>query len=217
MAGAKLIISSKNYSSWSLRGWLMTRLAGLEVEEEVVSTDDPSVRAELLLLSPSYLVPCLVHEGIRVWDTLAIGEYLNEVKPKAGLLPKDRATRAHCRAICGEMHSGFSALRSSMPMNIRTRHPGYTPHSGARADIERVTAIWRDCLAASKGPYLYGELTMADAMYAPVVTRFMTYDVKLEPRLKDYAGMIMALPEMQEWIEAAKAEPADIEELEVEY
>ena len=97
MAGAKLIISSKNYSSWSLRGWLMTRLAGLEVEEEVVSTDDPSVRAELLLLSPSYLVPCLVHEGIRVWDTLAIGEYLNEVKPKAGLLPKDRATRAHCR------------------------------------------------------------------------------------------------------------------------
>ena len=214
MAGAKLIISSKNYSSWSLRGWLLTRLAGLDLEEEVVSTDDPSVRAELLLLSPSYLVPCLVHDGVRVWDTLAIGEYLNEIKPKAGLLPKDRAARAHCRAICGEMHSGFSALRSSMPMNIRTRHPGYIPHSGARADIERITTIWRDCLERSKGPYLFGGLTMADAMYAPVVTRFVTWDVKLDPASAAYAKRILEWPAMAEWIAAATQEPEEVPEFE---
>src|ERR1700738_5242848 len=144
MTDAVLTISSKNYSSWSLRGWLLCKMAGVEFVEEAVPVDDPANRPELLLLSPSILVPCLTHNGIKIWDTLAIGEYLNEIKPKAGLLPKDRAARAHCRAICGEMHSGFSAMRSSMPMNIRTRHPGYIPHSGARADIERLTAIWRD-------------------------------------------------------------------------
>jgi glutathione S-transferase len=217
MAGAKLIISSKNYSSWSLRGWLLTRLAGLEVEEEVVPSDDPSVRAELLLLSPSYLVPCLIHDGIRVWDTLAIGEYLNEIRPKAGLLPKDRAERAHCRAICGEMHSGFSAMRSSMPMNIRTRHPGYIPHAGARADIARITTIWRDCLAKSKGPYLFGALTMADAMYAPVVTRFVTWDTKLDAACAGYAEAILAWPAMVEWTAAAVQEPPEMPEFEAEF
>jgi glutathione S-transferase len=217
MAGAKLIISSKNYSSWSLRGWLLARLAGLEITEEVVSPDDPAMRDELLLLSPSYLVPCLVHDGIKVWDTLAIGEYLNEVKPKAGLLPKDRAARALCRAICGEMHSGFGALRSSMPMNIRARHPGYVPHAGARADIERIAAIWRDCLGQSKGPYLFGELTMADAMYAPVVTRFVTWDTKLDAVCAAYGQRILAWPAMAEWIAAAMQEPDEIAEFEAEF
>jgi len=119
MARATLTISSKNYSSWSLRGWLMAKLARLSFQEEMVSSDDPAVRAELLLLAPSILVPCLTHNGVRVWDTMAIGEYLNEVKPEAGLLPADRGARAHCRAICGEMHSGFTALRSALPMNIK--------------------------------------------------------------------------------------------------
>jgi glutathione S-transferase len=217
MANATLTISSKNYSSWSLRGWLLTRMSGLPFEEQVVPIDDPTNRAELLLLSPSVLVPRLEHNGITVWDTLAIGEYLNEVRPKAGLLPKDRATRAHCRSICGEMHSGFANLRSALPMNLKAHHPGFKIWSGARADIDRIVAIWRECLSRSGGPYLLGELTMADAMYAPVVTRFLTYDVELDPELAAYCQRIMALPDMVEWIAAAKAEPDEIDELDVEF
>src|SRR5438132_7244344 len=125
MAETILTISSKNYSSWSLRGWLLCRMAGLEFIEEVVPADDPANRAELLLLSPSFLVPSLTHDGVRVWDTLAIAEYLAETFPKAGLLPSDRAARAHCRAICGEMHSGFYNLRSALPMNLKAHHPGF--------------------------------------------------------------------------------------------
>jgi len=217
MTGTFLMISSKNYSSWSLRGWLLCRMAGLDFVEEVVPADDPANRAELLLLSPSILVPCLTHKGVRIWDTLAIAEYLHEVKPKAGLLPAERAARARCRSICGEMHSGFTNLRSALPMNLKAHYPGFKVWAGAQADIDRVCTIWRECLAESGGPFLFGERCMADAMYAPVVTRFMTYDVKLEPRMKQYADVIMAMPEMQEWIEAAKAEPSDIEELEVDY
>src|SRR6266404_2460528 len=156
MAKATLTISSKNYSSWSLRGWLLTKFSGLEFDEIVTAPDDASARAEIL-------------------------------------------------------------LRSSLPVNLKGHFPGFKIWSRAQSDIDRVCTIWRECLAKSGGPFLFGERTMADAMYAPVVTRFMTYDVKLEPQLKDYASMIMALPEMQQWIEAAKAEPADIEELEVEY
>ena len=172
MAKATLSISSKNYSSWCLRGWLLCKLAGLEFDEEVVSLDDPGARAELLLLSPSFLVPCLTDDGVKVWDTLAIAEYLAEAKPDAGLLPADRAARAHCRAICGEMHSGFYNLRSALPMNLKAHHPGFKVWAGAQADIDRVMAIWRECLSTYGGPYLFGKLTMADAMYAPVCTRF---------------------------------------------
>src|SRR5882757_9584302 len=148
MAETILTISSKNYSSWSLRGWLVCRMAGLEFAEEVVPADDPANRAELLLLSPSILVPCLTHKGVRIWDTLAIAEYLNEVKPKAGLLPAERAARARCRSICGEMHSGFSALRSSLPMNLKGHFPGFKVWSRAQADIDRVVTIWKDLLDA---------------------------------------------------------------------
>jgi glutathione S-transferase len=184
----------------------------------VTAPDDASARAEILLLSSSILVPCLRHAGATVWDTLAIAEYLNEVMPHAGLLPDDRVQRAHCRSICGEIHSGFMALRPALPVSLKGHFPSFKIWSRAQADIDRVCQIWRDCLANSGGPFLFGERrTMADAMYAPVVTRFMTYDVKLEPRLAAYADTIMSMPEMVEWIEAAKAEPADIEELEVEY
>jgi glutathione S-transferase len=218
MAKATLTISSKNYSSWSLRGWLLTRFSGLDFEEIITAPDDPSARAEILLLSPTILVPCLRHEGATVWDTLAIGEYLNEICPDAGLLPADRVQRAHCRSISGEIHSGFTTLRASLPVNLKGHFPNFKIWSRAQADIDRVCTIWRDCLQNSGGPFLFGEQrTMADAMYAPVVTRFATYDVKLDSRLKQYADVIMAMPEMQEWIEAAKAEPADIEELEVDY
>jgi glutathione S-transferase len=169
MAKTTLTISSKNYSSWSLRGWLLAKFSGLEFEEVITAPDD------------------------------------------------DRIQRAHCRSICGEIHSGFTTLRASLPVNLKGHFPGFKIWSRAQADIDRVCTIWRECLTESGGPYLFGERSMADAMYAPVVTRFMTYDVKLEPRLAAYASTIMAMPEMQEWIEAAKAEPADIEELEVEY
>lgn len=215
---ATLTLSSKNYSSWSLRGWLMARFAGLDFTEEMVETDDASARAELLLLAPSVRVPRLTHGKISVWDTLAIGEYLNEIKPEAGLLPADPAARAHCRSICGEMHSGFSALRSALPMNLKAKFPNFTVWSRAKGDIERVTEIWQDCLKKYGGPYLFGKApSLADAMYAPVATRFLTYDVSLDKACAGYCATIMALPVMQEWLAAAKEEPDDIEELEMEF
>ena len=166
MTPAILIISSRNYSSWSLRGWLLTRLSGLPFDVQVV--DDATSRAELLLRSSSIRVPSLQHDGLAVWDTLAIAEYLNELRPEACMLPTDRAARARCRAIAGEMHSGFAALRSALPMNLRAVKKNFAVWSAARADIDAVIAIWRDCLATWGGPYLFGEkLTIADAMYAP--------------------------------------------------
>ncbi len=217
MAAATLSLSSKNYSSWSMRGWLMAKLAGIDFEEIIVEPGDADARAEILLLSPSILVPCLVYEGVRVWDTLAIGEFLHEIAPEKELLPADRATRAHARAICGEMHSGFVAMRQALPMNIKGHFPGFKVWSKAQADIERIKAIWSDCLARYHGPFLFGKPTLADAMYAPVVTRFRTYDVKLTGVLADYAEHIWTLPAVVEWREAAQAEREEIEELEVEF
>jgi glutathione S-transferase len=218
MAKAALTIASKNYGSWSLRGWLLCKIAGLDFEEEMVASDDAATRAELLLLSPSFLVPCLTHDGSKIWDTLAIGEYLNEILPDAGLLPKTRAARAHCRSICGEMHSGFSNLRSALPMNIKARHPNFKVWAGAQADIDRIVTIWRECLAAGKGPFLFGgKPCMADAMFAPVVSRFITYDVKLDSDCAAFSHTIMDMPAMREWIEAAKTEPDEVEELDVEF
>jgi glutathione S-transferase len=170
-----------------------------------------------LLLSSSILVPRLDHDGASVWDTLAIGEYLNETFPDAGLLPTDRIRRAWCRSICGEIHSGFSVLRSSLPVNLKGHFPGFKIWTRAEADIRRISEIWTQCLTKSGGPFLFGARTMADAMYAPVVTRFMTYDVKLDRRLMEYCGLIMEMLEMQEWIAAAKLEPEDIQEFEVEF
>jgi glutathione S-transferase len=217
MTSATLTISSKNYSSWSLRGWLLTKFSGLDFTEKIIPTDDAAARAEILLLAPSMLVPCLNHDGISVWDTMAIAEYLNEVCPAAGLFPQDRAQRARCRSICGEMHSGFSALRSALPMNLKGHYPKFKVWSRAQADIERITTIWNECLATSGGPYLFGKLCAADLMYAPVVTRFMTYDVKLDAVCAAYCVRIVDLPEMREWIAAAKREPDDIDELEAEF
>ena len=217
MARTTLTISSKNYSSWSLRGWLLCRMAGLEFVEKAIPADDPSTRAELLLLSPSFLVPCLEHDGARVWDTLAIAEYLHELKPQAGLLPGERKARAHCRAISGEMHAGFSNLRSALPMNLKARYPGFKVWAGAQADIDRIVAIWRECLERYGGPFLFGAPTLADAMYAPVCTRFQTYDVKLDGTCAGYVARILALPHMLEWTEAAKLEPDEVEELDAEF
>ena len=218
LARATLTLSSKNYSSWSLRGWLMARFAGLDFAEVMVSPDDADARKELLLLAPSIRVPCLSHEGATVWNTLAIAQYLDEVIPGARLLPEDRIARAHCRSVSGEMNSGFANLRASLPMNLKAHYPGFKVWAGAQADIERVTAIWRECLNSYSGPYLFGEKpTMADAMYAPVTTRFTTYDVRLDRQCADYCETIQALPDMIEWIEDAKKEHVGIEELEAEF
>lgn len=218
MAKAVLTISSKNYGAWALRGWLMAKLAGLDFTEKVISPDDPAMKAEMLLLSSSMLVPFLQHNGVTVWDTLAIGEYLNEIKPKAGLLPADIKARAHCRAVCGEMHSGFASLRGSLPMNLKAHFPKFKVWSRAQADIDRVLAIWKDCLQHYGGPYLFGKQPcLADAMYAPVVTRFMTYDVAIDKEAAAYCKRILALPAMQEWMAAAKAEPEEIDELDAEF
>jgi glutathione S-transferase len=218
MAKAVLTISSKNYGAWALRGWLMAKLAKLEFTEYVIPPDDPDMKAEMLLLSASMRVPTLEHDGVKVWDTLAIGEYLNEIKPKAGLLPADIAARAHCRAICGEMHSGFSALRSSLPMNIKAHFPAFKVWSRAQADIARILAIWGECFESYGGPYLFGaKPCIADAMFAPVVTRFITYDVALDEASAAYCELIMALPAMQAWAAAARAEPEEIDELDAEF
>ncbi len=218
MAEASLTISSKNYSSWSLRGFLLCRMAGLDFDERIAPWDDPATRAELLLLSPSFLVPCLEHGQVKVWDTLAIAEYLHEIKPGAGLLPTDQAARAHCRAICGEMHSGFANLRSALPMNLKVRHETFKVWGGAQADIERVATIWRECLQKYGGPYLFGATpTMADAMYAPVCTRFATYNVKLDPASAGYRDLMLRFPALMEWTAAAKSEPEEVEELDVEF
>jgi glutathione S-transferase len=176
------------------------------------------MKAEMLLLSSSMLVPSLVHNKIKVWDTLAIGEYLHEIKPKAGLMPADAKARAHCRAICGEMHSGFSAMRGALPMNIKARFPNFKVWSRAQQDIDRVLAIWKECLASYGGPFLFGKQPcIADAMYAPVVTRFSTYDVPLDKASIAYCKRVMELPAMKEWVAAAKKEPDEIDELDAEF
>ncbi len=218
MSKAVLTISSKNYGAWALRGWLMAKFAGLDFTEKVIPPDDPAMKAEILLLSSSMLVPSLQHNGIKVWDTLAIGEYLHEIKPKAGLLPDAIKARAHCRAVCGEMHSGFASLRSALPMNLKARFPGFKVWSRAQTDIDRVLAIWKECLATYGGPYLFGKRPcLADAMYAPVVTRFLTYDVALDKACTAYCKHVMELPAMQEWVAAAKLEPDEIDELDAEF
>ena len=175
------------------------------------------MRQELLPLSPSVLVPRLTHNTVTVWDTLAIAEYLSEIAPDAGLLPDDLAARAHCRAVSGEMHSGFYNLRSALPMNIKARHASFKIFTGARPDVERIKAIWTECLATYCGPYLFGGLSIADAMYAAVCSRFRTYAIELDPAISAYCGRILDWPLMQEWTESAMAEPDEIIELEVEF
>jgi glutathione S-transferase len=218
MAEATLLISSKNYSSWSLRGFLLARLSGIDFVEERVAADDARAREELLMRTSSILVPCLIHGTVSVWDTLAIAEYLNELFPEAGMLPKEKVARARCRSISGEMHSGFAALRSSLPMNLRFHKPGFTVWSSAQADIDRITAIWRECLTTWKGPFLFGKKpTIADAMYAPVVTRFLSYDVAVDDLSKGYGETIMKWAPMKEWVADSHDEPQEIIELDLDF
>jgi glutathione S-transferase len=218
MTVATLLISSKNYSSWSLRGFLLAKISGIAFKEKHVSPDDPRAKEELLMRTSSILVPCLIHGEVSVWDTIAIAEYLNENFPAANMLPPEKIARARCRSISGEMHSGFAALRSSLPMNLRFRKPGFTVWSSAQADIDRITTIWRECLTTWKGPFLFGrQPTIADAMYAPVVTRFLSYDVNVGPLCQEYCDTILSWPPMKKWIADAKEEPQEIIELDLDF
>src|SRR5437773_2089723 len=170
---ATLTIASKNYGSWSLRGWLLCKMAGLDFEEQQARSDDPSTRAELLLLSPSFLVPCLTHNGIKVWDTLAIGEYLHEIFPQAGLLPGNLAARTHCRAISGEMHSGFSNLRSALPMNLKANYKGLKSWKRSFR-TRRFRSVWSATGRNSPSPSARsGASGSAASRYAPL--RFPGY------------------------------------------
>lgn len=216
MAEFTIYIGNKNYSSWSLRGWLMLKQSGASFDEVLIPLDESGTRTELLRHSPSGRVPALHHGGFVVWETLGIGEYLADLFPEARLWPVDREARAVARAASAEMHAGFAALRAHLPMNMRSSFPnrGVTPE--AQADINRITALWRDCRRrfGGGGDFLFGHLTIADAMYAPVVSRFRTYKVALEPEAQAYGDAVWALPALQEWLAAAKNEPMIIESCE---
>ncbi len=214
---AVLTISSRNYSSWSLRGWLILRISGVAFRVERVSSDDAVARAELLQQTSSIRIPSLMHDGVELWDVLAMAEHLHELRPAAGLYPADLAARAHCRSVSGEMHGGFAVLRAALPVNLHAFRPNFPLWSGVRADVARVSEIWRGCLALYGGPFLFGERqTVADAMFAPVCTRFTTYDVDLDPVSEGYRAQVMGQPDMQAWIAEAKREPELVSELEME-
>jgi len=222
MAEFTLIVGNKNYSSWSLRGWLAARLAGIEFDEQLVRLSEPGSRSALLKHSPAGKVPILQHGRRVIWDSLAIIEYLAEQRPAAGLWPADAEARALARSIAAEMHSGFAALRSHMPMNLRKSLPGLGMAPGVADDIARISAIWRDCRrrfganGGAGGPFLFGAASAADAMYAPVATRFRTYGVALDPVAAAYVEAVHAWPAFRQWQAAALAEPRIIPEDEVE-
>ena len=207
-----LVIGNKNYSSWSLRPWLVLKQAGIPFTEINIPLYVDDWRERVLKYSPSGKVPTLQHGAINVWDSLAICEYLAEHFPEKQLWPADVTARASARAVSAEMHSGFQALRQNMFMNIRRRMPnrGHTPE--VAADIERITAIWKDCRRcyAASGPFLFGRFSIADAMYAPVALRFQTYAVSVDGAAGEYMRSLLALPAMQEWIAAAHAEKESI-------
>lgn len=216
MAGLKLILGNKTYSSWSLRPWIAMRHAGISFEEEVVRLDfdgDGPANAHLKQYSPAGRVPVLFDGDVCIWESLAILEYMAEREPEAGLWPQDRTIRAKARVAANEMHAGFGALRSELPMNVR-RTPAKVAHSdAAQTDIDRIEAIWTTCRAefGGDGDFLFGGFSIADAMYAPVASRFAVYDIELEGAAARYVDTLLALPAFGEWKAAAEAEPWVIE------
>jgi glutathione S-transferase len=213
-----LVIGNKNYSSWSLRPWLAMKMAGIDFDEIRIPLDQPDTKTGILRHSPSGKVPCLIEVGpsgrLTIWDSLAICEYVNEACADGRLWPADRAARARARSVTAEMHSGFAALRKHMSMDIRARKLERGAAAMARedvaADITRIRALWFDTLLQSSGPFLFGEFSIADAFYAPVVMRFVTYGVELAPALAAYRDRVVALAPMQQWIAAATAEVEDL-------
>jgi glutathione S-transferase len=215
MAEYTIYIGNKNYSSWSLRAWLIIKRVGIPFEEVLIPLYEPQSRTEILRHSPSGKVPALEHGPVTVWDSLAIGEYLAELFPAARLWPQSPEARATARAISHEMHSGFLPLRRHFPMNMRSVFDrAIIPE--IQGDIDRITALWRDCRQrfGQGGDFLFGDFTIADAMYAPVVSRFRTFKLPLDAESEAYAAAITAWPAYQEWLAAAGKEPMVIEEWE---
>lgn len=207
MAELHLYVGSKRYASWSLRPYLALAHTGAPSRVTTVLLDRDDTRANIAAVSPSGRVPVLHHGDLVVWDSLAICEYLSELYPAAQLWPHDRAERARARAISAEMHSGFGELRKQMPMDIGGAHPGKGHTPEALADAARIQAIWRDALARSGGPFLFGAFTIADAMFAPVVTRFTTYRVTVDDVGRRYMETVAGLPAMKQWAADAASEP----------
>jgi glutathione S-transferase len=201
-----LYVGSKRYSSWSLRPYLALAHARADFTTEVIALDRPETKQRIAAVNPARKVPVLHDGSLVIGESLAICEYAAELHPEAKLWPTDRAARARARAIACEMHAGFTALRREMPMDIGGRKPGVGRTAESLADIARVTEIWRDELAASGGPFLFGAFTIADAMFAPVTTRFVTYAVELDATCAKYVHAIGELPEMRQWAHDAAAE-----------
>ena len=212
-----LVVGNKNYSSWSMRPWLVLKKSGAAFEEVVIPLDRPETRAEIFKHSPSGFVPTLKDDELTIWESLAICEYLAEKFPDANLWPKDPSARAIARSVSNEMHSSFSALRTNMPMNVRGNLPGKGRAPGVQEDINRISAIWRDCRTrfGQNGPYLFGAFSIADAMYAPVASRFVTYQVDLDADAKAYVNTLWSDPAMAAWVEGARREPWVIEKSEL--
>jgi glutathione S-transferase len=207
-ATLKLVIGNKNYSSWSMRPWVLLRQAGIPFEEIPLEFDDDARPRGAEAYSPTRQVPVLMVDGAAVWDSLAICETVAEMFPEKRLWPAEERARALGRSICAEMHAGFRELRGAMPMNIRASHPGKGMSEAVRRDIERVFAIWRDCRGqhGRSGEMLFGHFTVADAYYAPVVMRFATYQVNLPDFARRYVEAVRELPAVAEWISAARRE-----------
>jgi glutathione S-transferase len=207
--GLHLVIGNKNYSSWSFRPWLAMKVAGIAFEETVISFDAPDFKSRVTALSGAGKVPILIDGEARVWESLAILEYLAEKFPAAALWPRSAAARAHARSAASEMHAGFMALRRQTPMNVRRPVRRRALDLEAVGDVARIDALWNECRArfGSSGPFLYGAFSAADAMYAPVIWRLHTYAIEVSAAARDYMGAIMALPAWMEWREAARREP----------
>ena len=217
MARFTIVIGNKNYSSWSLRGWIALRHCTDDFDEVPILLRKPTTRAQILAHSPAGKVPTLIDGDRVIWDSLAICEYLAEIFPDAGLWPEDGAARAHARCVSAEMHAGFVNLRNHMPMNCRASLPGRGATQAALTDIARIEALWDDCRArfGGGGDFLFGQFTAADAMYAPVASRLATYQPALGPTALAYVEAIHGLPAMADWIAAARAEPDRLVEMEI--
>ena len=203
-----LIIGNKNYSSWSMRPWLALRTAGIAFQERKLGLFTDTFQKEVSSVSPAGLVPVLLDGKFSVWDSLAICEYLAERHPAAHLWPADTHARARARSLAAQMHGGFGQLRSALPMNIEAQLPGITIPDAARQDISRIQAIWHDTRAefGQGGPFLFGKFTIADAFYAPVVSRFMTYGIAAAGAARDYMDAVAALPAFEQWSREAREE-----------
>jgi glutathione S-transferase len=212
----KLVIANRNYSSWSLRAWLVLQRARVPFEEQVIPLRQPGSREEIAKISPSGRLPVLVDGPLVIWDSLAIAETMADRYPAARLWPTDPALRAAARSVTAEMHAGFTALRQTLPMNIRRRRPGGFDAPSVRADIDRIVAIWTGHRAkyGSGGPYLFREWGIADAFYTPIAARFRTYSVPLPPEAAAYRDALLTWPAFRQWEQAAEREPWAIPEYE---